>query len=129
VFRGGSWDSGADDGRVALRDHEPPGNTDDEFGFRVARSLPAGPPQITSDLSKVIITKGKSTAPYAVLTNFLAKNFSASNLPHGLRLQSNGVISGTPTKSGTYNVTIVAKKIQDGKVVKSAKATKIFEVK
>jgi formylglycine-generating enzyme required for sulfatase activity len=39
VFRGGSWDSGADDGRVALRDHEPPGNTDDEFGFRVLRSL------------------------------------------------------------------------------------------
>jgi formylglycine-generating enzyme required for sulfatase activity len=39
VFRGGSWDSGADDGRVALRDDEPPGNTDDEFGFRVARSL------------------------------------------------------------------------------------------
>jgi formylglycine-generating enzyme required for sulfatase activity len=38
VFRGGSWDSGADDGRVALRDHEPPGNTDDEFGFRVVRS-------------------------------------------------------------------------------------------
>ena len=129
VFRGGSWDSGADDGRVALRDHEPPGNTDDEFGFRVARSLPAGPPQITSDLSKVILTKGKSTAPYAVLTNFLAKNFSASNLSPGLRLQSNGVISGTPTQSGTYKVTIVAKKIQDGKVVKSAKATKIFEVK
>jgi formylglycine-generating enzyme required for sulfatase activity len=129
VGRGGGWYIGAEECRVAYRDSGIPADWDSGVGFRVARSLPAGPPQITSDLSKVIITKGKSTAPYAVLTNFLAKNFSASNLPPGLRLQSNGVISGTPTKSGTYKVTIVAKKIQDGKVVKSAKATKIFEVK
>jgi formylglycine-generating enzyme required for sulfatase activity len=129
VGRGGGWYIGAEECRVAYRDSGIPADWDSGVGFRVARSLPAGPPQITSDLSKVILTKGKSTAPYAVLTNFLAKNFSASNLPPGLRLQANGVISGTPTKSGTYNVMIVAKKIQDGKVVKSAKATKIFEVK
>jgi hypothetical protein len=50
-------------------------------------------------------------------------------LPPGLRLQTNGVISGNPTKAGTYKVTITAQKIQGGKVAQSAKAIKIFDVK
>jgi formylglycine-generating enzyme required for sulfatase activity len=85
--------------------------------------------RITSSLSKVVIAKGKPISPYTVRTNFSAKNFSATNLPPGLRLQTNGVISGNPTKAGTYNVTITAQKNQGGKVVQSVKANKIFEVK
>ena len=85
--------------------------------------------RIISSLSKVVIAKGKPISPYTILTNFGAKNFSVSNLPRGLRLQSNGVISGTPTKFGVYKATITAQKTQGGKVVKSAKTTKIFEVK
>jgi hypothetical protein len=59
----------------------------------------------------------------------MAKNFSTSKLPDGLKLNTNGVISGTPTKIGTYKVKITARKMKGGKAVKTAKATKVFEIK
>jgi hypothetical protein len=39
------------------------------------------------------------------------------------------VISGTPNTKGTYPVSITARKLQGGMVVKSAKVTKVFVVK
>jgi cellulase/cellobiase CelA1 len=35
--------------------------------------------------------------------------FSATGLPPGLSISSSGLISGTPTTSGSYNVTVTAK--------------------
>jgi hypothetical protein len=89
----------------------------------------SAPGRITSDLSKLSLSRGKPIPPYTVRANFMAKNFSTSKLPDGLKLNTNGVISGTPTKAGTYKVTITAKKMKGGKPVKTAKATKVFEIK
>jgi hypothetical protein len=89
----------------------------------------SAPGRITSDLSKLSLNRGKPIPPYTVRANFMAKNFSTLKLPDGLKLNTNGVISGTPTKAGTYKVTITAKKMKGGKAVKTAKATKVFEIK
>lgn len=89
----------------------------------------SAPGRITSDLSKLSLNRGKPIPPYTVRANFMAKNFSTSKLPDGLKLNTNGVISGTPTKAGIYKVTITAKKMKGGKAVKTAKATKVFEIK
>ena len=86
--------------------------------------------RITSDLSKSSLDKGKPIAPYTVRANFMARNFTIKNLPPGLKYsKTTGVISGTPNTKGTYLVSITARKLQGGKVVKSAKATKVFVVK
>jgi formylglycine-generating enzyme required for sulfatase activity len=130
IFRGGSWDDEASCMRIALRgDDGAPEYKDAWTGFRLVRSMVVESDRITSSLSKVVIAKGKPISPYTILNNFGAKNFSATNLPPGLRLGTNGVISGTPKKVGIYKATITARKTQGGKVVKSAKATKILEVK
>jgi hypothetical protein len=89
----------------------------------------SAPGRITSDLSKLSLNRGKPIPPYTVRANFMAKNFSTSKLPDGLKLNTNGVISGTPTKAGTYKVKITARKMKGGKPVKTAKATKVFEIK
>ena len=86
--------------------------------------------RITSDLSKSSLDKGKPIAPYTVRANFMARNFTIKNLPPGLKYsKTTGVISGTPNTKGTYLVSITARKLQGGKAVKSAKATKVFVVK
>ena len=84
---------------------------------------------ITSDLSKLSLDKGKPIAPYTVRANFMARNFTITNLPPGLKYsKTTGVISGTPNTKGTYTVSITARKLQGGKAVKTAKATKVFVV-
>jgi hypothetical protein len=86
--------------------------------------------RIISDLSQLSVTKNKSVTPYAVRANFTAKNFTITGLPPGLKYSNTtGVISGAPSQTGTYKVSITAKKIQGGKVVKSATANKVFVVK
>jgi hypothetical protein len=86
--------------------------------------------RITSDLSKSSLDKGKPIAPYTVRANFMARNFTIKNLPPGLKYsKTTGVISGTPNTKGTYPVSITARKLQGGKAVKSAKATKVFVIK
>jgi hypothetical protein len=66
---------------------------------------------------------------YAVTTNFGASTFSARGLPPGVSINKNtGVISGTPTRRGTYTVTITAQKRQGKKIIKKAPATKVFKV-
>ena len=90
----------------------------------------SAPARVTSDLSKVVLPKGKLIPPYTVRANFTAKNFTIKDLPLGLTYsRTTGVISGTPKTKGTYYVKITAQKMKGGKPVKTAKATKVFEVK
>jgi hypothetical protein len=84
---------------------------------------------ITSNLDEQQISFRKLMARYAVTTNFGATTFSARGLPRGLSINKNtGVISGKPSKKGTYTVIITAQKKQGKKIIKSATATKVFKV-
>ena len=93
-----------------------------------AATLTVGP-TITSDLSTVSIPKGKLIPRFTITTNFGAKSFTAKGLPKGLKLNTkNGVITGKPTKPGTYTVGLTAKKMKGKKVEQQATATKVFVV-
>ena len=86
-------------------------------------------PVITSDLSTVSIPKGKLIPRFTITTNFGAKSSAAKGLPKGLKLNAkNGVISGKPTKPGTYTVSLTAKKMKGKKVEQQATATKVVIV-
>jgi hypothetical protein len=74
-------------------------------------------PTITSDLSSVSVPASQNIIPYAVTTNFGANAFTATGLPKGVIINATtGVISGKPTKKGTYIVRVTASK-KLGKVV------------
>jgi hypothetical protein len=84
---------------------------------------------ITSNLAEQQLRFRKLMARYSVTTNFGASTFSARGLPPGVSINKNtGVISGTPTRRGTYTVTITAQKRQGKKVIYSATAKKVFKV-
>jgi hypothetical protein len=90
----------------------------------------SAPSRIISDLSKISLARGKPIVPYTVRANFMARNFTIKDLPPGLKYsKTTGVISGAPNTKGTYPVSITARKMQGGKAVKTAKATKVFVVK
>jgi hypothetical protein len=87
------------------------------------------PPRITSNLSTVSLKLGKLMTRYTVTTNFGAKSFSAKGLPAGLQLNATtGIVSGKPSKKGTYTVTFTAAKKQGSKVIQSKTAKKVFKV-
>lgn len=87
------------------------------------------PLSITSDLSTVSVPKGIPIPLFTITTNFGANSFAAKGLPKGLKLnKKNGVISGKPTKPGTYTVTLTAKKMKGKKVEQQAAATKVVIV-
>jgi uncharacterized protein YkwD len=87
------------------------------------------PPSITSDLSAISVPKGKLIPRFTITTNFGAKSFAAKGLPRGLKLNTKtGVISGKPTKTGTYTVTLTARKMKGKKVEQQATATKVVIV-
>jgi hypothetical protein len=91
--------------------------------------LPSVEPKITSSLSAVTLKQGTLMTRYTVSTNFGAKSFSAKNLPTGLKLDATtGVVSGKPTKKGTFTVTFTAAKKQGTKVVQTATGKKVFKV-
>ena len=74
-------------------------------------------PTITSDLSSVSVPASQNIIPYAVSTNFGANAFTATGLPKGVKIDTKtGVITGKPTKKGTFTVRVTASKKQ-GKVV------------
>ena len=80
-------------------------------------------PTITSDLSSVSLPISQNIIPYAVTTNFGANAFTATGLPKGIIINAvTGVITGRPTKAGTYTVRVTASKKQ-GKVVTDSVTT------
>jgi alpha-tubulin suppressor-like RCC1 family protein len=86
-------------------------------------------PAITSNLEPLILIKGVPMAPYLITTNIKPTSspvvFAARGLPRGLRLNTRtGVISGTPSRAGTYLVTLQAKSKSAG----TASATKTFSI-
>jgi hypothetical protein len=83
-------------------------------------------PAITSNLDPLPLIKGVPMAPYLITTNIIpTKGFAARGLPRGLKLNSRtGVISGTPSRAGTYAVTLQAK----GKSTGTASAQKVFSI-
>jgi hypothetical protein len=96
-----------------------------------AATLTVAPPpvSITSDLSTVSVPIKKLIPRFMVTTNFGAKTFAAKGLPKGLKLNTKtGVISGKPTKAGTYTVTLTARKMKGKKVEQQATATKVVIV-
>jgi hypothetical protein len=65
-------------------------------------------PVITSDLATLTLARGKAMT-YSTTTNFNATAFSAVGLPTGLNINPvTGVISGKPSKKGTFSAFIYA---------------------
>jgi hypothetical protein len=107
--------------------------TMDWFNFSKTETFgyipPPPTPKITSNLSTVSLKLGKLMTRYTVTTNFGAKSFSAKGLPAGLQLNATtGIVSGKPSKKGTYTVTFTAAKKQGSKVIQSKTAKKVFKV-
>jgi len=64
--------------------------------------------KITSSLSPPSVPAGSSFT-YQITTNFNPTSYSAAGLPSGLTIYPLlGLINGTPTESGTFNVTVTA---------------------
>ena len=84
-------------------------------------------PAIISSLAPIFLNKGVLMAPtYQIVANTYSPIvYSATNLPPGLRVNATtGVISGRPTRLGTYLVTMTAKSRSAGPAV----ANKYFTV-
>jgi hypothetical protein len=63
-----------------------------------------------------------------VKTNFKANSYTAKGLPAGLKIGRTGLIVGTPTKAGTYRVTITAVRKAGAKTVLSVVGRKVIKV-
>ena len=86
--------------------------------------VPPATPQITSDLAAATLTLGVSTS-YQIEASGSPDSYGARGLPAGLKLNAkNGLISGKPSKTGTFTVTLQALK----KNATTGTATKVFTV-
>jgi len=69
----------------------------------------AGIPQITSSLTNQLAFAGTAYDGYTITANNSPTTYAAINLPPGLSCATGtGVISGTPTQTGTFNVVVKA---------------------
>lgn len=74
------------------------------YGTNIAP--PNAPPSITSALTAS--GNVESAFAYQITATENPQSFSASGLPAGLSLSASGLISGTPTVQGSFNITIGA---------------------
>jgi subtilisin-like proprotein convertase family protein len=74
------------------------------YGANIAP--PTAPPAITSPLTQ----SGNVDSPlsYQITASQNPQTFSAAPLPPGVSLSASGLITGTPTQQGTFNVTLGA---------------------
>ncbi len=63
-----------------------------------------------------------------IKTNFKANQYTATGLPKGLIISKSGLISGTPTKKGTFTVTITAVKKTGAKITHKVVGKKVIKV-
>ncbi|MFN6094112.1 MAG: immunoglobulin domain-containing protein [Verrucomicrobiota bacterium] len=91
--------------------------------------LTVNAPKITSNLSAVNLQLNRLMPRYTVTANFAPTSYSAQGLPAGLKFDAGrGVLSGSPTKKGTYTATFTAARKQGTKVIHSATVKKVFKV-
>ena len=108
--------------RVYVRDSRPPASGTGTAQFNVTITI--NPPQITITTASPL-TPALVNAPYSA--GFLATGgvgsyvytLDSGSLPPGLTLQNSGVLSGTPTKLGSYTFTIRAADSQQQFALKS----------
>ena len=83
--------------------------------------------RVTGNLGTSRLKVGKRTR-VQFGSNFKARIFTAKGLPPGLKMDKKGFVSGTPTKKGSYKVTITAILKKGGKVTTKATAFKRYKV-
>jgi len=69
-------------------------------------AAPTAPPVISSSLSSS--GNVESAFSYQITATNNPQTFAASGLPDGLSMSSSGLIQGTPTQQGTFNITLGA---------------------
>jgi len=112
-LRGGAWDYDSHGISSSSRAWSPPGYDNFfSFGFRVASSAtltnPTGvAPQFTSTNS-FLGQVGVAFSNTVTASGTAPITFGGSNLPTGLNISTNGLISGTPTIAGTNIATLTA---------------------
>ncbi len=88
--------------------------SDQQFTINVNPGTPAAPPKPTIVVSTASLPDANINQPYtspgltATGATISSWSLAGGTLPAGLTLGANGVITGTPTQSGAFNVTVQA---------------------
>ena len=91
--------------------------------YEEAITASAPPPVITGLLSRSA-TVGTAFPKYQIIASNSPQSYAATGLPHGLSIDTTlGVITGTPTESGIYPVTISATNNPGGTTTKTLTIT------
>ena len=104
------------------------GTGTDPVAFIIEASPPVQP-KITSNLDPVSLVRN-SSYNYQITANNDPTVFGASGLPPGLRINpTTGVISGRPTRAGTYSVRLEATRRVPGERTTTASGIKLIQVR